>query len=78
MFASDGGKPASDPLHGTCAVCGSLCDPLLLPNPLGKQSHTCKNCHKKVCGKCYAKSKEICVICATGKGSWCSTPKGLE
>lgn len=70
----------TEPLIGTCGVCGAPCDPQLFPVLNGKplqpnKVNKCKTCHKNVCAKCFSNSREICVFCASGKNSWCKTPK---
>lgn len=65
----------TEPLIGTCAVCASMLQSEIIPLPGAKSGNQCTSCQKTVCAKCYSKSRKICVFCASGKDSWCTTPK---
>lgn len=68
---------SNKPLAFTCCVCGQPAGHVFLSLPVasGQAARVCKNCGETACAKHYSKSKQLCVRCAAGRQSWCSTPR---
>lgn len=64
------------PIKFTCAVCGSLINPIAkgMPDFSSEFSNKCSKCNESVCKEHFDEKSKCCTNCKSKGADWCGTP----